>query len=228
MYPQPSVADAYRTAIQRHFGCEIDSDVVRRTIRDALRNRSQTDDLSTNEQAEHDFWAQLIRELSPTADGFQNCFDDLFDHFGNPEHWKCFDDVAETFRTLQKRGFEIGIGSNFDLRLNSVCDGLPQVAAATHRIISSVAGWRKPAPQFFDAVCQQLQLPAEQILLVGDDLVNDVQGAIAAGMPAVWLCRSEVQDACPSGAIHIECLTELLPLLPEFVHSDSVHEQAES
>ena len=189
MYPQPSVADAYRSAILHHCGVSVDPDRVSGVIRESLIARSAGDDLSTSEEAEHEFWAQLIRDLCPNSDGFQACFDDLFAHFARPESWGCFSDVAELFDKLKCAGLKVAIASNFDLRLNSVCDGLRELADVDCRLISSVVGWRKPAVEFFQAATQELGVSAEQTLMVGDDLINDVQGATAAGMRAAWIRR---------------------------------------
>jgi FMN phosphatase YigB (HAD superfamily) len=48
-------------------------------------------------------------------------------------------------------------------------------------------GWRKPAGQFFAAVCAAVGLPAGRVLHVGDDAANDYDGALAAGLQAVLL-----------------------------------------
>ncbi len=212
IYPEPSVADAYRCAIQRHCGVDVEPDRVSAVIRDSLIARSTGEDLSTNEQAEHEFWAHLIRELCPDSDGFQACFDDLFAHFARPESWKCFSDVAELVSDLKRAGLKVAIASNFDLRLHSVCDGLPKIADIDCRVISSVAGWRKPAAEFFQAATRQLGVSAGQTLMVGDDLTNDVQGATAAGMRAAWICRSSAgsQDvALPKSVLQLSTLQQL-------------------
>jgi putative hydrolase of the HAD superfamily len=54
-------------------------------------------------------------------------------------------------------------------------------------VISSEVGWRKPAPAFFDAIIRAVDVPASQILFVGDDLGNDYEGAETASMRAVLL-----------------------------------------
>ena len=46
---------------------------------------------------------------------------------------------------------------------------------------SSELGWRKPAPQFFQAVESRLQKEPDQLLLVGDDPRLDIAAANAAG-----------------------------------------------
>lgn len=214
MYPSPSVAAAYGAVIRRHLGVEVTHETVAKTVREALTKRSEANDLRTNEDIEHEFWADLVRQFCGSADGFDDCFAELFAHFGNADNWKCFDDVPAAVTQLQASGLTCAVASNFDLRLNSVCDGLPPLSSIDHRIISSTVGWRKPAPQFFAAISECLQLPPEEILMVGDDLNNDVLGAVAVGMPAVWLCRTDApQVELPANAIRVSNLTELTHLL---------------
>jgi len=47
-------------------------------------------------------------------------------------------------------------------------------------------GHRKPSPEFFDFILKDLGLPAERVIMVGDDLEADVLGARRAGLRAVW------------------------------------------
>jgi len=43
----------------------------------------------------------------------------------------------------------------------------------------------KPAPAFFRAALEMIGLPADRVAMIGDDLVNDVLGAQAAGITGV-------------------------------------------
>lgn len=211
MYPQPTVAEAYQQAIERHCGVTIAADEVRSAVRTALRARSDEGDLRTDETAEHEFWADLIQRLCPDSEGFQACFDDLFQHFAAPGSWRCYPEVAEVIRYLQSQNIRIVIASNFDRRLNPVCDGLPELSGVTERVISSVVGWRKPAPEFFAAVAEQLNTAPKNVLFVGDDLINDVEGAHQAGMQTAWVHRDTSADAVPD----VTRLTSLLDIRVE-------------
>ncbi|MEZ6127280.1 MAG: HAD family hydrolase [Planctomycetaceae bacterium] len=220
MFPQPSVAAVYQQSLRRHCGVEVSAERATEVVRKALQQRSADADLRTSEDSESDFWASLIQTLCPGSCGFQDCFDDLFTHFGDASHWRCFPDVPEAVSQLQTAGLTLAIASNFDLRLNAVCDGLPPLAAISERLISSQIGWRKPAPQFFSAVAEKLNLAPAQILMVGDDLQNDVSGAIAAGMPSAWICRdTAVRFVVPNSAFRLSSLTELVTLLTVNVDS---------
>lgn len=55
--------------------------------------------------------------------------------------------------------------------------------------ISSELGVAKPDPAYFDAVCQALGIPVEQrrtILVIGDSLTADIQGAVRSGLDSCW------------------------------------------
>lgn len=197
MYPEPSVSEAYRRALEAHCGVRVDAEQVRQTVAEALRAKSTGDNLRTDEDSERRFWADLIREFCADSSGFQACFDTLYRHFADPANWRCFSDVAEIIQRLESQRVSIAIASNFDLRLNSVCDGIPELARLSNRVISSVVGWRKPAPPFFEAVSHQLNVLPEQVLFVGDDLINDVNGARRAGMQTAWIHRKPFTGADP-------------------------------
>jgi putative hydrolase of the HAD superfamily len=116
-----------------------------------------------------------------------------------------FDTVATEFAG---RGYALGVASNYDHRLRSVAAGLPEFRLLPHLMISAEIGWRKPAREFFTAVCTQVNLDAECVLLVGDDWNNDIVGARAAGLHAILLDPKERYE--PTGVTRIRQLQELL------------------
>jgi putative hydrolase of the HAD superfamily len=135
-------------------------------------------------------------------------FDELWDHFGRPESWRCFPDVAPALRAIHEAGISMCVGSNFDSRLRQVVLGLPELGWAVDvLVISSEVGFRKPHPLFYQAACDRLSLPARRVLCVGDDLENDVRGAMRAGLSALLLDRGTDH---PSDYPHVPDLTALL------------------
>jgi putative hydrolase of the HAD superfamily len=136
------------------------------------------------------------------------CFQELYAHFAQPSAWRCEPGTASVLAGLAARGCTLGLASNFDARLNGVARGLPELAAVMHVVISSLIGWRKPAPEFFAILCRTVGVPAEQILFVGDDVVNDYQGAQAAGMLVLLLDPHGKADV-PDG-VRIRSLGEIL------------------
>lgn len=199
IYAQPAVIAVYCDVIGRLGRRPVSELQVRSVLKQWLTARNDEEDLTTDEASERKFWFGLIAEIVADGARQQGCFDALYDHFGCPENWRCYQDVAPTLALLNQRGVRLAIASNFDARLHRVCRGLTALEAVSERIISSEAGWRKPARQFFDIVCQRVNCRPEEILFVGDDPRNDIRGARSAGLPAALIDRRGE----PAGAVDI-------------------------
>lgn len=199
MYAMPSVSAAYCQILNELRGEEVNPADVRSVLSRRLAARSGEGNLQTTEASERAFWFDLIAELVPDMNRRTVCFEALFCHFADPAHWRCYDDVGEALESLQAGGLQIVLASNFDERLHAVCDGLTELSSVSDRIISSEVGWRKPARQFFEIVCQRTATQPEEVLFVGDDPLNDIRGATMAGMPAAWIDRRHE----PPGAVDV-------------------------
>jgi putative hydrolase of the HAD superfamily len=99
------------------------------------------------------------------------------------------------------------MASNFDSRLRSIVRGMPGLKPVSQLVISSEVGWRKPAIEFFHALCEAAKLPPEEICLVGDHWTNDYQGAIDAGIKPLFLDPRQTDG---TGAAVIHSLLQLL------------------
>lgn len=219
IYPSPGVSVAYRSYILQHCGFEANPDAVAHAVSAAMTSRSTEDYLTTSEEQEYEFWLRVVRKVCECSEQpvserqISECFDDLFQHFAKPKNWKKFPEVTETLGFFRELGLPIAVASNFDGRLHAVCDGMDQLKDCEVRVVSSEIGFRKPSADFYQAVCQQLQLPAEQILMVGDDLTNDIIGATSCGLRAAWINRRREDSMClPPNAVEIHHLTDLVAL----------------
>jgi putative hydrolase of the HAD superfamily len=130
-------------------------------------------------------WRRIVGDVLDDVDDATACFEELFTYFRRPASWRIDPDVPRILPVLRKQGYTLGVASNYDHRLRSVVAGLSQLDHFSCFAISAEVGWRKPAPQFFAALCELAGMDATNILLVGDDRVNDYDGARAAGMHAV-------------------------------------------
>jgi putative hydrolase of the HAD superfamily len=141
--------------------------------------------LRTSETREVQRWQHIVAGALDDISEKEACFEELFLHFSRPEAWFCDADATATIETLARQGYALGMASNYDRRLRSVVAGLPALCPLQHLLISSEIGWRKPAAPFFSALCRAFDLPAADILYVGDDPANDYEGARAAGLRPV-------------------------------------------
>jgi HAD superfamily hydrolase (TIGR01549 family) len=71
---------------------------------------------------------------------------------------------------------------------------------------------RKPDPRAFDPILKTLRLDADEIAYVGDSVIADVEGAVGAGLRAVWLDRWNDAWTAPAGVVRIGSLLELVEL----------------
>jgi putative hydrolase of the HAD superfamily len=187
IHPEPSAADAYYQ-FGRQFGSHLPAGEVRRRFAAVFSAQERRDaglGYRTDEDRERGRWRAIVAEvLSDVADQ-EGCFRALHDWFARPSAWRVEPGAGRVLRRLQSLGYAVGIASNFDRRLRGVVAGLDEVAWLRHLVISSEAGWRKPAPGFFDRLCRDVDLPPSRVLFVGDDLDNDYRGAVAAGLTAL-------------------------------------------
>jgi putative hydrolase of the HAD superfamily len=203
IHPEPSAGDAYGV-VGRRFGSRLLPAEVRRRFGLAFRRQEEEDlrrGLHTDEDREHQRWQRIVAEVLDDVSDRDGCFRALYDHFSRPTSWRCDPHAAAVVQALLARGYRVGLASNFDHRLRTVAGGLRELAGVSSLVISSEVGWKKPAPGFFSALCKQVELAPEQVLLVGDDPDNDLAGAIAAGLHALLLDPLAQSDVSPEKRI---------------------------
>src|SRR5205823_3691320 len=93
--------------------------------------------------------------LDDVAANSDTLFDSLWQHFAAPASWRIYDDVA-ALAELRRRGYRIGIASNFDSRLLAIAAAYPPLAICDAIFVSSSVGFTKPDRRFFRAVENQL------------------------------------------------------------------------
>jgi putative hydrolase of the HAD superfamily len=205
--PSAPVARTYVEFGRRH-GVNCIEDEVRGRFRDAFARQEEIDRESgwrTNEARERARWRAIVSEVLPGAEG---AFDELWAWFSSPAAWTIHPEAGEVLRELANRRIAVGMASNFDSRLLGLVESFPELAPVRGRCaISSLIGWRKPAPEFFRNVAQRVGCPTAQVLHVGDDRKNDVEGAIAAGLRAILYDPEGADNDYP----HIRRLRDLLP-----------------
>lgn len=208
MHADPPVAEAYHAAGQRH-GSRLPVEAIGPRFRQALAVWNARPRHDTSQVGERERWRELICDIfDDVPDAGGALFESLWEHFGNPRHWRLYDDVARALAELARRGFRLGIASNFDQRLRAIVASHPPLADCQALFISAELGYMKPDLRFFRAIESQLATAPASLLLVGDDLVNDHQGALAAGWQSMLLDR-EGELSNPA----IRSLTDLLQLI---------------
>lgn len=97
------------------------------------------------------------------------------------------EELISTFSALRDSGRFLGVISNgrTDFQMRTIralgIEGFLEV-----RLISEECGLRKPDQAIFDLALNRLGLVASEAWYVGDDPVADVDGAVEAGLRAIW------------------------------------------
>jgi HAD superfamily hydrolase (TIGR01549 family) len=104
--------------------------------------------------------------------------------------FRLYEDVVPALDRLNELGVRIAVLSNWDYSLHKALQG----AGIYHRfdlVIASLEhGVEKPDPRLFQVVLDHFQVEPGDILHVGDNPVDDLEGARGVGMRAVLIDRT--------------------------------------
>lgn len=155
-------------------------------------------------------WLDQIGEDTSRADELYRKADD---RIFNPASgmMTLFDDVVPCLEELQSRGLKLGIISNWDMSLERALTVHDLTKWFDPIIASMVVGSEKPAKQIFDIAAEGLDTPHERIIHVGDNPLDDGQGARDAGYAGCFIIDREHQS--PGGHI-LSDLRDLADRLP--------------
>ena len=119
-----------------------------------------------------------------------------------------FDDVNAALKVLKAQGLKLGLLTNLQSEVNSMCRELGIADYLDFTVTSAEVGADKPQPPIFLKALQLAHVNAAEAIHVGDQYQNDVLGARRVGISPILLDRAdyyaEITD-CP----RIHSLTEV-------------------
>jgi putative hydrolase of the HAD superfamily len=131
-----------------------------------------------------------------------------------------YQDGRECLIRLKQAGLKIGIVAN---QPKSSADRLTQDGLLQHIDflgISAIVGFDKPDPAFFNLAIKELELPAQDIIHIGNRIDTDVNPAKALGMKTVWVRRGEANpDPSKNDLAAADITVSDLKSLPELITS---------
>jgi len=96
--------------------------------------------------------------------------------------------AADVLAAARRAGYRTGIITNGQSEFQRAkLRSLDLESKVDVVLVSGEEGMHKPAAELFHRAAERLGVPTERCLYVGDNPVNDVGGATAAGMHAIWL-----------------------------------------
>ena len=147
--------------------------------------------LSLDERAGEIFWTTLF------ADGWARlalarddaAVQSFYQKFRRGEFNRLFDDTRPALDALKSRGLQLGVLSNFTANCEEVLQTLGIANYFSHIVVSALVHAEKPARAIFDHATRVAQCEPREIVLVGDSIHHDVDGARTAGWDAILLDR---------------------------------------
>ncbi len=107
-------------------------------------------------------------------------------------------DARPAIDLLRAAGVRVGVLSNYSYLLPLVLAEVGLAPLLDPIVFSAQVGAQKPDPRIFAAAARAVGAAAADCVLIGDDPVNDVEGARRSGMPVVWIDRGG--QPAPDGA----------------------------
>ena len=192
----PRLGEIYAETFRRH-GAGVPAATMAEVVHAvwqefSIRTPLGEDRFSAHPEGAKGFWRELVARVAarlelPPPSPFLAA--ELFERFAHAEAWEVFADARAALASLQRAGLRLAVVSNFDARLPRLLadTGLGELLDVV--VYSEEVGVEKPHPAIFEELLERLGLPAARVLHVGDSRRDDVEGARAVGMQALWLTR---------------------------------------
>jgi HAD superfamily hydrolase (TIGR01458 family) len=133
------------------------------------------------------------------------------------EAWD-FAKLNRAFRLLmadpQSQLVALGMTRYWQTETGLSLDVAPFVAALEHATGRRAVVLGKPAKEFFLAGASRLGLPPEHVLMVGDDIRADVEGALGAGLKAALVKTGKFREADLGGDVRPDLVLDSVADLP--------------
>lgn len=129
-------------------------------------------------------WVEPSREVAAEL---------MFDASGR--YFRLFPDVLDCLGRLERMGLKLAVVSNWDYTLHPILESLGLSGRFECVLASLEEGWEKPDPRLFDACLNRTGTAAKHAVHVGDDMTDDVEGALAAGIRPIYLKRVSANGA---------------------------------
>ncbi len=192
----PRLGELYAAAFRRH-GFAVEATAMEEMVPAvwqelSIRTRLGEDRFTAHADGARGFWRELVGRVAerlelPPPTPFLAA--ELFERFARADSWEVFTDARATLPALRAAGLRLAVVSNFDARLPRLLADAGLAASFDTVVYSEEVGVEKPHPAIFEELLERLELPAARVLHVGDSRRDDVEGARAVGMPALWLTR---------------------------------------
>jgi putative hydrolase of the HAD superfamily len=136
------------------------------------------------------YTAAIIAHMGGRGDAVSRAATEIYDAWAANHHFDLYDDVHDVLPLLAERGLTLGVISNSHRSLEAFTQHFALDRYVRTHVSAHPGRHMKPHRSIFETALREAGVDASEALMVGDSLHADVEGALAAGLRAVWLRRA--------------------------------------
>ena len=157
----------------------------------ARQRRGETYGLTRDEANRfwHDVYHIFMRELGVEQPGEVPAR--LYEEFLKLENWALYPDVMPTLHELLRRGYRLGVVSNWEDWLEELLISLEVASLFQFAVVSGVEMVAKPDRRIYLRALELAGADPQHVVHVGDSFENDVRPATEVGISAVLIDRRD-------------------------------------
>ena len=132
-------------------------------------------------------WRHIFSEvLKPwlKASAWEPLFEKIYEAFAQPENFRLAPGTWMALDYIRTKGLALAILSNWDERLLRLLSSFGLRRYFDRIFLACEIGVGKPDPEVYHLACISLGVAPEEVLMVGNDVEDDYQGALRAGLKA--------------------------------------------
>lgn len=191
IYPGPVFgAEGYRAFCER-YGMTIDIEGFDEAIASAAPLLDGRDRPEYDADVYVRYVRHLITSLGATGPRVDECAREIYAEWAHCRHFALYEDVRPTLEQLVAGGIRIGLVSNSHRCLESFQSYFELRGLVGAALTSAVHGMMKPHPSIFTDTLAVLNVAPSEAVMVGDNVRDDIEGALGAGMRAILINRAD-------------------------------------
>ncbi len=185
--PGPELGpEGYRRVGERH-GLDLEPARYGEARAAAIATLQASRDFVHDEEVWIAFTEQIVLGMGGDPSGARACATDMVREWERHENFSLYEDSLPVLEELRRHGLKIGLVSNGQRDLEEFAR---HHALDVDAMVGSRAhGRTKPHPSIFVAALEALDVAPDEAAMVGDSLEDDIEGARALGIRAIFLDR---------------------------------------
>ena len=184
-------AEGYHAFCTR-YGIAVDPSMFEQAVVSAAPLLDGPEDLPYDAEIFVDYTRHIIEQMGGEGEALDACAREIYSEWASNHHFELYDDVPAALEGLAAAGIRIGVISNSHRPLESFLSHFDLRHVISAAVSSAEHGRLKPHPSIFQAALQLLNVAPADSVMVGDNVRQDVEGALKVGMHAVLLHRSHL------------------------------------